>query len=325
MKADDRATAKLDELALHHAHHLFAALRPEQRVDDALASIRAQELDSAIVYFYVVDGDGRLRGVVPTRRLLTAAPDVSVSALMTRASVTLPVSATVRDAAATLVEHRLLAVPIVDELGRIRGVIDASTLGADVSAEVTGRRRNELFQLIGIRLAEPGGRFRSRMSALTWNIVGGLIAAAVAAAFDDLLRAVAALALFMPVTLALSESIGMQAVAIALQTPHVTRNRPRLAFIRDEVAVAAPLALVSASVVAVAAIAWHQHWLFAASVLIAIGVAMTVAATFGTIIPRVLHRFGWNPTVAAGPAVLALADFVSLIVYFSAATALLHR
>ena len=44
----------------------------------ALAAIRSQTIDSAIVYFYVVDEDGRLRGVVPTRRLLTAPPDTPV-------------------------------------------------------------------------------------------------------------------------------------------------------------------------------------------------------------------------------------------------------
>ncbi|HUK36255.1 MAG TPA: magnesium transporter [Vicinamibacterales bacterium] len=321
----ESTTARLDELALQHAHQSFAVLRPDQRVDEALVSIRAQQLDSAIVYFYVVDAQRQLLGVVPTRRLLTAASTERVSSIMTDASITLPLDATLRDAAATLVAHRLLAVPLVGPFNRIHGVIDASALDADISAEITGRRRNELFQLIGVRLADPGRRFRSRMSALTWNIVGGLIAASVAAAFDDLLRAVVALTLFMPVTLALSESIGMQAVALSLEALHGQPHRRGLAAVRDEVAVAFPLALVSGTIVALAAVAWRQQWLFAVSVLVALGVAMTIAATFGALVPRLLHRVGWNPTVAAGPAVLALADFVSLIAYFTVAAALLGR
>ena len=304
--------AAFDALALNHARRSFATLHPEQRVEDALLSIRAQELDSAIVYFYVVDDHRQLRGVVPTRRLLTASPDALISQLMTDATVTLPLEGTLGDAAATLVDHRLLAVPIVSKSGRIQAVIDASALGADVTADITGRGRHELFQLLGIRMADASGRFRGRMSALTWNIVGGLIAAFVAAAFDDLLRNVAALALFMPVTLALSESIGMQAVAVASHA-------------RKEVGVAGRLALTAGSIVAVVALLWIRQWQFALTVLIAISVAMTIAAIIGAVVPRLLRLLKWNPTVAAGPAVLALADFVCLIVYFSVATALLDR
>jgi magnesium transporter len=61
----------LDELALKYANPAFAALRCDETVAQALDSIRAQQLDSAILYFFVIDDERRLHGVVPTRRLLT--------------------------------------------------------------------------------------------------------------------------------------------------------------------------------------------------------------------------------------------------------------
>ena len=68
---------------------------------------------------------------------------------------------------------------------------------------------------------------------------------------------------------------------------------------------------------------WQRDWHFAPTVFVAIAVAMTVAAGLGAVIPQVLRRLRTNPTVAAGPVLLALADFISLIVYFRVGTALL--
>lgn len=330
MKADEGfVPGTLDELALHHARRGFAELRPEHTVEQALASIRSQTLDSAIVYFYVVDADRRLCGVVPTRRLLTAPPEAPIAELMTGASIALPMSATLRDAAATLVQHRLLAVPIVGQLGRMHGVIDAAALGIDISTGLTGQRLDELFQLIGVHITSASANgFRSRFSSLLWNVGGGLIAAFVAGAHEELLTTVAALALFMPVTLALSESIGMQAVAVALERrlrPVVALGRrPLVRSLVDESGVAARLAAACAALVAIVAAAWQQEWRFTATVLISITVAMTVAGVIGTVVPPLLHRLRRNPTVAAGPVVLALADFICLVVYFRVGTALLR-
>ncbi len=314
----DQTTARMDELAIHHARRTFAALHPEHTVRQALDDIRSQRIDSAIVYFYVIDDHSHLLGVVPTRRLLIAAPDTRISALMTDASVTLPLSATVRDAAASLVEHRLLAVPIVGQLGRMHGVIDAVALGAEMSSDVTGTNRAELFQLIGVRMTDGGEhRFQSRFFSLLWNVVGGLIAAFVAGAHEQLMGTVAALALFMPVTLALSESVGMQAVAVALEREFKGRGqsneRTLLGAVAAESRVAFRLALMCAAVVATVALVWQQHWRFGLTVLVAISVAMTVAAALGAVVPRLVHRLRRNPTVAAGPAYLALAELICLM------------
>lgn len=324
----EESIAAMDELAIHHATRRFAALRLEDTVEQALASIRCQPIDSAIVYFYVVDEHSRLHGAVPTRRLLTATPDAPVSALMTDAPVTLPLSATMRDAAMALVAHRLLAIPLVGLLGRMHGVIDASTLGAEISANVSGHRRDELFDLIGVHLGDRGThRFQSRFLSLLWNVGGGLVAAFVAGVHEQLLSTVAALAVFMPVTLAVSESIGMQALAVTLERQIQARgaasSHPVLESIAQESRVAFRLALICAALVAGVAAVWHQDWRFTVTVLVAITVAMSVAAVLGTAIPRFLHRLRQNPTIASGPAVLAITDFICLVVYFRIAAALL--
>lgn len=331
MKADvaaEAARARLDEPARAHAHNTFASLQPDETVERALSSIRSQALDAAIVYFYVVDADQRLLGVVPTRRLLTAEPDAPIRTLMTAATITVSATATVREAAALLAKHRLLAVPVVTAQGRMVGVIDAAALGFDMQRELSGQRVDEIFQVMGFRMANGGSSgFTPRFFSLLWNVVGGLIAAVIAGAHEHLLSAFTALALFMPVTLALSESIGIQSVVLTIErrARGVSGSGWRSVFrsVRREGGVAMLLGLGCAALVSAVALAWQGDRWLTAVVAIAIPTAMVTTAAVGLVIPRILYALQRNPNVAAGPMVLAIADFVSLIVYFRVAALLL--
>jgi magnesium transporter len=145
--ADVRA-GSLDELALPHVHATFPELRADDTVEQALASVRSQPCDSPLVCFYVVDDDRRLHGLVSMRVLLGAERHTRISSLMSDAAITLPATATLRDAAALLAHHRLLVVPVVGCLGRMHGVIDAATLGVLMVAE-----RDAIFTARSARIA----------------------------------------------------------------------------------------------------------------------------------------------------------------------------
>ena len=112
----------------------FAALRTSKTVHEALASVRQHPPDSRIIYFYVIDETGVLRGVVPVRRLLLGRPDALVADILISQVTTLPAHATVRQACEGLLEHRLLALPVVDDDGRLLGTFDM-----DLVADQLGR------------------------------------------------------------------------------------------------------------------------------------------------------------------------------------------
>jgi magnesium transporter len=80
------------------------------------------------------------------------------------------------------------------------------------------------------------------------------------------------------------------------------------------------LALACATLVGLVAVVWQRDGRLSVTLLVAITSAMTASGIAGAIIPRVLYAIRRNPNVAAGPTVLAVADFVSLVVYFSVAT-----
>ena len=159
---------------IRHARRDVVRLRAEQTVGEALAAMRQQPPEGRIIYFYVVDAEGRLEGVVPTRRLLLSPLEKPVADIMIRQVITLPLDATVLDACEFFVLHRLLAFPVVDDQHRLVGVIDVdlyteklSRTGGRQGKELDVRPSDDLFQLIGVHLARarqtsPLAAFRGR-------------------------------------------------------------------------------------------------------------------------------------------------------------------
>ena len=86
--------ADWNDSVTEHMRRDFSQLAATQTVGEALESLRRNPPSGRIIYFYVVDEDGRLRGVVPTRRLLLSPLRQPLSEIMVKQVVTLPASAT---------------------------------------------------------------------------------------------------------------------------------------------------------------------------------------------------------------------------------------
>src|ERR1700728_2425225 len=116
-------SSHLNEPITGHMRTDFIRLHAGQTVADALTAIRNQTSAGRIIYFYVLDEQDRLQGVVPTRRLLLGSPAQSSSEIMVRGVIAMPSEATVWEACEFFTIHRLLAFPIVEQ-GRIVGGVD---------------------------------------------------------------------------------------------------------------------------------------------------------------------------------------------------------
>src|SRR6476646_10778856 len=88
----------LDHPITRYMRFDFCRVKADQRVADALTDLRIQQPQGRIIYFYVMDDADHLQGVVPTRRLLLSSPESKIAELMVPDVVTLPSTATVRDA-----------------------------------------------------------------------------------------------------------------------------------------------------------------------------------------------------------------------------------
>ena len=324
------ATSHLADPVTRHMRSDFARLALGQTVGEAIAAARAAPPEGRIIYFYVLDAEGRLAGVVPTRRLLLSPDTTPIRDIMVTRVVAIPAAATVLDACEFFLLHKLLAFPVVDEERRMQGIVDVD-LYTEELADVDRREElDDLFQLIGVHFEDsqarsPVAAFKSRFPWLVTNIAGGIVAAFLSGMFQAELEKAVALALFVPVVLALAESVAIQSVSIALQRLH--GRRPSLAAItsavRHESLTGVMLGLASAVTVALVALVWLGQATVAVALLGGITGGVVCAAVIGVAMPNLLRLFAREPQVASGPVALAATDMVTLVIYFSLARQLL--
>ena len=109
------------EPVLNHVRTDFVRILVTDSVGEALARVQGSQAGGRIVYFYVVDQEDRLHGVVPTRRLLLNAPETAVAEIMERKVITLPETATLLDACEFFMMHRLLALLVSTRVNHTYG------------------------------------------------------------------------------------------------------------------------------------------------------------------------------------------------------------
>jgi len=320
----------LNDPVIKHIRTDFAKLSAESNVASALHSIREQPPEGRILYFYVVDDQNRLVGVVPTRRLLLSSVDTALKEIMVDKVITIPSTANVLDACEFFLLHRLLAFPVVDEHHRMLGTVDIELYTQELADLEKREASDDLFQLIGVHVSEsqlgsPWLAFRDRFPWLSANIGGGILAAFLTNLYEVELQKAVALALFIPVVLALAESVAIQSVSLSLQSLH--RRQPTWKTVIGRLKVEAQtgllLGMACALVVSLVSVVWLGQWRVALSLLGGIAGGVTAAALIGVAMPNILRMFNREPQVASGPVALALTDMVTLMVYFTLARLLL--
>lgn len=329
MKIQD---SELQNPIIRYATQEISTLRADQTVAQVLDQLRTQLVGEKIVYFYVLDANDRLVGVMPTRRLLMSGPDELISAIMLKKVIAIPYLATAMEACEWFIQYRFLAFPIIDESHHLMGVVDISMF-TDELIEVSERHSTEdVFQLLGLqianlRTASAGQMFRGRFPWLMCNIVGGLSCAFLSSQYEQFLNSAIVLALFIPIVLALSESVGMQSMTITLQRLHGAefnwREVCRSLF--QEFFVAILLGVACGATVGTVAWLWKGEGAVALAIGCSIALSVVTACLLGVLLPSFVHALKVDPKIAAGPIVLATADLATLLFYFTVSMELLRR
>ena len=323
-------TDHLKQPVMTAARRDFATLSEGFSIQQALDDIRSHDIGEKIVYFYVVNNEERLVGVVPTRRLLSAPIDQRLSEVMIKRVVTIPQEATVMDALEFFAMHKLLAFPVVDDERRIVGVVDVGVFTDEVFDMSERERMEEVFELIGfhisqVRDASPVKAFRFRFMWLLATIGSGTVCALLASSYEATLAKSIILAFFLTLILGLGESVSMQSMTVTIQA---LRSRPMnlrwyLRALWREAGTA--LLLGSACGLTVGLIIWFWHWAGRASITIGSSIMLVIfaACLLGLSVPTLLHSLKLDLKIAAGPMTLAMADIFTILIYFGLAAALL--
>ena len=319
----------LNAPALDYARKDFPLLEAEASVEKALGTIRREGIGERIIYFYAVDERERLVGVVPTRRLLTAVPGTLLRDIMVLRVIALPAEATVLEACEFFVLYKFLAFPIVDAERRVIGIVDTDVFMESVLESEEGgheETRSDFFEALGFHLtqvrgASPWRAFRYRFPWLLVTVTGGTICALLAGFFESTLAHSLVIAFFLIMVLGLNESVSAQSMSVttqALRSARVTWRWFKTAF-RREITTALLLGLACGALAA--AIVWSWRADLAGALVIGGSIALSLinSCLIGLSVPSLLHWFNLDPKIAAGPVVLALADILALLVYFTSA------
>jgi magnesium transporter len=163
--------------------------------------------------------------------------------------------------------------------------------------------------------------FSARFPWLVCNVLGGLVAAFLLGLFEYELEEFVVLALFIPVVLALAESVAIQSVSISLQSMHddgLTWKK-LVAKLYREVFTGVILGIATALLVVVYSYLLYRELRLVGALLIGISGGVTCAAAAGQGVPSFLKILKMNPQVAAGPIALVCADMAALLFYLLSA------
>jgi magnesium transporter len=315
-----------------HARKDFPLLDADMTITEALERIRHEGIGERVIYFFAVDSEKRLVGVLPTRRLLTAAPESRLRDIMVRRVVAIPATATILDACEFFVLYKFFAFPVVDEKRRVVGVVDVSLFAEEMLGEREEQTRpaapvrDDIFEALGfhleqIRGASPWRAFRFRFPWLLVTVSAGTICAILAGMFEVTLAKSLVIAFFLTMVLGLNESVSAQSMSVTIQmlrSAPVTWSWFRTA-LRRELTTAALIGFSCGAIVATIVLLWRHDPSAAFAIGGSIALSLITACLFGLGVPSLLHRFNLDPKIAAGPITLALADICALILYFTTA------
>jgi magnesium transporter len=296
-------------------------------VAEAIEQIRKSAPEGRGFELYVVDDHRHLVGVVPLRRLLTAAPTTPMWAIRDPSVVSVSPETDQEEVARLVAKYDLVSVPVTDRERRLLGTISVEDV-----IDVLGEEASEdIFRLAGSDASELERRSPREIALmrLPWILTTLLIelgAGVVIHYYDATLSRVILLASFMPVIQAISGNTGLQSVTMVvrgLATGHVQLARWWEPLLR-QIQTTSIIGAVCGVVVGVLGAVWHGTLSFGLVVAVSMFISVNLSGAAGTAIPMVSKSLGFDPALTAGPFETALQDVLGVTIFLGLATALLR-
>ena len=306
----------------------YATLTEGLTVKDALNKLRREAPDKETIYrTYVLDADRRLIGSVRLQTLILASPKQTIAEVMERETRAVSVGDDQEDVAQAIAKYDIIALPVVDEDGRLVGIVTHDDAMDVLEAEATEdfQKTAMISSMVeNIGTASIKLLYQKRVYWLVLLVFGNLLSGAGLAIYEETIAAYVVLVFFLPVLIASGGNAGSQSSTLmvrAMATGDVEMKDWGRMLVR-ELSVALLLGITMAF--AVSAIGLFRGG-FELAIVVAISMLIIVisGSLIGMSMPFLLSRFGLDPATASGPLITSIADIAGVLIYFSIATAFL--
>ncbi|NOJ80226.1 magnesium transporter [Myxococcus xanthus] len=317
----------------------FVRVRPELRIDEALSYLRrqAREQVETVYYAYVLDAAQRLEGVVSLRQLFQATPDKAVREVMRTDLIRVREDTDQEEVGRLFARYGLAAIPVVDDQGRMKGIVTLDDIVSVVQAEATEDiQKVGGTEALGAPYLEVGlpAMLKKRAGWLLVLFLSEMLTATAMTRYQDEIARAVVLSLFVPLIISAGGNAGSQASTLVIRALALAQVRLRdvVRVLRRELLSGLTLGLVLGSVGVARILLWqvlfHLYGEHAFRVALTVGLAVLGVVTWGTLagsmLPFLLRRLGFDPASASAPFVATLVDVSGLVIYFTTAELILR-
>ena len=280
--------------------------------------LQAEEMDE-IYYVYVVDNDDKLKGTFPLKKMITHPSVSKIKHVMETDPVSVKVDTPIDDVILDFEKYDLVAMPVVDSIGRLLGRITVD----DVMDQVreSSERDYQLASGLSSDVDADDSIFAQTKARIPWLLIGiasGILASIILGTFEDQIHAVTALALFIPIIGGTGGNVGVQASAIVVQG--LANGSLELREFSRQLGKEVLVGLLNASIISGVILIYNLLMLpdqlaVTLSVTVSLFVVVMFATILGTVVPLTLEKLNINPALATGPFIQISNDIFGLIIY----------
>ncbi|MBE9049980.1 magnesium transporter [Nostocales cyanobacterium LEGE 11386] len=312
----------------------YLAVRNHITVGAALASVQESNLqDDELEMVFLIDSERFYRGFIRTVRLIKANPDTPIEMLLDGANVAVRTTDPEMQAAQMLKDFDLPALPVVDSEGRLLGDItfdDVIDLIQEEAAEAALSKAGvgnllSRDKVWSDRLVRGNAWYsiRLRILFLIVTLIGGMLVGGLIERFEEVLEAVVAAAVFIPLVMDMGGNVGTQSTTIfarGLAWNHININQI-IPYLLRETRIGAIMGVILGVTAGGIAYVWQGAPNGVPLLGLAVGLSLfcvvTLGAFLGGSLPWIMLKLGFDHGPGADPFITTIKDFTGLWIYFS--------
>ena len=280
--------------------------------------LQAEELDE-IYYVYVVDDDERLRGIFPLKKMITSPSVSKVKHVMQKDPTSVHVDTPLEDVAQTIEKYDVVAVPVVDSIGRLVGQITVDDVMDEIREQ--SERDYQLASGLSQDVETDDNVLRQTTARLPWLIIGmlgGIGNSMILGNFDATFLAHPEMALYIPLIGGTGGNVGTQSSALIVQG--LANNSLDTKDTYKQVGKEAIVALINATIISLLVYTYNfirfgPTATVTFSVSISLFAVVMFASIFGTLVPMTLEKLKIDPAIATGPFIAITNDIIGMMLY----------